>query len=315
MTDMPELTTADTHAVHLIGDSGFDLAVAAGAAGWGGWVVTGNSPWEQAAQGGAPDIAQGAALLITVPGLSALDDVVAAPGWPRWVQDHAVVLVCRDVPPARQLQLLRGGVMEVLDAASATPAATLRALRLGLERKRVAEAHRRGWSIDLDTGLPSQALWLELLNQLCALREREPAPMALVVLRLEGMARFRREQGDVAANLLRRKAAVRLRAGLRSSDVVGVLGEDALAVILVKLEKPQDVNKVATKLAQALSQPYIVNAQQAVLGVAVGTASYPQHATQARDLLSLAQAAAAASRGWRAGMAQGGAGAEAANDD
>jgi diguanylate cyclase (GGDEF)-like protein len=312
---MPELIAPDTHAVHLIGDPGFDLAAAAGTAGWGDWAVTGATPWEQAMRGHSLGIAQAAAMLVVVPDLASLDDVVASPGWPQWVHDHAVVLLCRDVPPARQLQLLRGGVMEVLDAATATAETALRALRLGLERQRVGEAHRRGWSIDLDTGLPSQALWLELLNQLCALREREPAPMGLVVLRLEGLARFRREQGDVAANLLRRKAAVRLRAGLRSSDVVGVLGEDALAVILVKLEKPQDIDKVATKLAQALSQPYIVNAQQAVLGVAVGTASYPQHATQARDLLSLAQTAASSSHGWRAGMAQGGAGVEAANDD
>lgn len=308
-------TSPDTHTVHLIGAPGFDLHVAAGPAEWGRWTVTGTTTWAQALGRDPLEMGSAAALLITVPDLPALNDVLAAPGWPQWVQDRAVVLICPDVPATRQLQLLRTGVTEVLDTHTASATACRRALRLGVERQRVAEAHRRGWSIDLDTGLPSQALWLELLNQLCALREREPAPMALVVLRLEGLARFRREQGDVAANLLRRKAAVRLRAGLRSSDVVGVLGEDALAVILVKLEKPQDVDKVATKLAQSLSQPYIVNAQQAVLGVAVGTASHPQHATQARDLLSLAQAAATASRGWRAGMAQGGAGAEAANDD
>ncbi len=309
---MPDSTA---YTVHLIGPAALEAGPDAAPASWGRWIVTHFADWA-AWQARSSHEAFPDALQVSLAGADQLQALLSAPHWPQALQETAVVLRCAGVTPALQLQLLRAGVQEVIDSASNTPSdavATWRALRLGVERKRLEATQRRGWSIDLNTGLPSQALWLEMLNQLCALREREPAAMALLVLRLDGLARVRREHGEVMANSLRRKAAVRLRAGLRASDVVGVLGEDSLAAILLRLEKPQDADKVGAKLAAAMSQPYIISGQQAVLSVALGVANYPQHGQHAQELLGLAQGAAAQSAGSRVGMTAGGM--DAANDE
>lgn len=138
---------------------------------------------------------------------------------------------------------------------------------------------------------------MELLHQLCALREREPAPMALLVIRVEGLASTEARLGVAAAQALRRKLAVRLRSGLRASDVVSALAPDAFAVVLTRLESPQDGDRVALKLSQMLREPFMVSAQTAVVTVSTGLAVYPDDGRQPDEMLKRALSAAAARRG------------------
>ncbi len=218
--------------------------------------------------------------------------------------------------PDRDLarRLIHVGVQDVMAIEDTQGARLRRAIWLAVQRKQQDLEVRRAWSIDLSTGLPNRALLVELLNQLCALREREPVPMALLVLRLDGLEAVQARLGEQAAQLLKRKAAVRLRAGLRSSDVVAVVGADAFAAVLPSMERPQDGDRVAAKLAKSMCEPYVVTGQQAVLGIGTGVSLYPEHGRQAEELLRLAYASAVQSKGTlRAGMMGGTGG--AANDD
>jgi diguanylate cyclase (GGDEF)-like protein len=218
--------------------------------------------------------------------------------------------------PDRDLsrRLIHAGVQDVLAIEDTQNTRLRRTIWLAVQRKQQDIEVRRAWSIDLSTGLPNRALLIELLNQLCALREREPMPMALLVLRLDGLEAVQTRLGEQAAQLLKRKAAVRLRAGLRSSDVVAVVGSDAFAAVLPSMEKPQDGERVAAKLAQSMSEPYIVTGQQTVLGIGTGVSIYPEHGRQADELLRLAYASAVQSKcRMRAGQMGGTGG--AANDD
>jgi GGDEF domain-containing protein len=92
---------------------------------------------------------------------------------------------------------------------------------------------------------------------------------------------------------------VRLRSGLRASDVVASIGVDAFAVLLAWIDSPQDGERVAAKLAQSLARPFSVAGREQGLGVAVGLASYPEHGKDAEGLLrrALAQAAQMATVG------------------
>ena len=218
--------------------------------------------------------------------------------------------------PDRDLsrRLIQMGVQDILALEDAQGPRLKRAVQQAIDRKAQDLAVRRAWSIDLGTGLPNRALLVELLNQLFALREREPVPMALLVFRLDGLDAIQARLGEQAAQLLKRKAAVRLRAGLRSSDVVAVVGSDAFAAVLPSMERPQDGERVAAKLAQSMSEPYVVTGQQAVLGVGTGVSLYPDHGRQAEELLRLAYAGAVQSRNPRRGGLVGGMD-DAANDD
>jgi diguanylate cyclase len=201
------------------------------------------------------------------------------------VLDAAVVVVAPDLSPHVALNLAQRGVQDLLPAASADAGTLARVLRLAVERKRLERAARKAYATDLSTGLPNHAQLLEHMSHLLALREREPAPMALLVLRIEGLSATERSLGSEAAHVLRRKLAVRVRAGLRASDVVASIGNDAFAVLLAWIDAPDDALRVAGKLVLSLQRPVRVASQDQAVAVAVGVSQYPEHGKQADELL------------------------------
>ncbi len=205
--------------------------------------------------------------------------------------DSALVVLTAHHDADAEQQLLSAGVEAIADAADL--ASLPRTIRHAVQRKRVERSARTAYATDLATGLPHQAQLLEHMTQLLALREREPAPMVLLVLRVEGYARAAARLGDEAGNILRRKVAVRIRSGLRASDVVAAIGPDAFGVLLGHVEAQADGERVAAKLVRALQQqPISVSGQAFTVAAAVGLALYPEHGKDAHSLLQRASAQA-----------------------
>jgi len=204
------------------------------------------------------------------------------------VLDMALVLMAPEPAAADLARLLQLGVQEVVPTRDARADRLALALRQGVERKGLEIAARRAYATDLGTGLPNHAQLMEHMTHLLALREREPAPMALLALRVEGLAAVEAKLGVEAANVLRRKIAVRLRSGLRASDVVAAIGADRFAVLLAWIEGADDGDRVLTKLSQSLQRPLSVAGQDLVVAVGTGVARYPGDARDAATLLRLA---------------------------
>lgn len=237
------------------------------------------------------------------------------PGLARAVLDAAVLVVAPEPGAAEALRLVQLGVQDVLPQREADAPVLARALRLAVERKRLERAARKAYATDVATGLPNHAQLMEHMSHLLALREREPAAMALLALRIDGLASTEARLGTEAANVLRRKVAVRLRSGLRASDVVASVGVDTFAVLLAWIDDAADGERVAVKLAQSLQRPFTVTGQDVAVAVCVGVAQYPLHGKEADGLLrrALGQAGDGRALG-RAGLSPRGGGA-AANDE
>jgi len=219
------------------------------------------------------------------------------PGLSQATVEPALIVLTTDEPGSDlATQLVRKGVQDVLplsiDAVDALP----RAVRLAIERKGQERLTRKAYATDLMTGLPNQGQLVEHLNQLIALREREPAPMAVLALRVEGLASAEARFGAESANVLRRKIAVRLRVGVRASDVVASLGIDSFAVLLPKFQDLEDADRVATKLSAALHPPFAMSGGEVAIAVACGVAHYPQDGKDATSLLRRAAGLASSSQ-------------------
>ena len=198
-----------------------------------------------------------------------------------------------------QLQLLERGVQDVVVNGEAPADAMKRRMEIAVQRKTLDRTARKAFATDLATGLPNHTQLLEHMTHLLALREREPAPMAVIALRIDGLASVRASLGAESANVLRRKVAVRLRASLRASDVVASIGNDAFVVLLAWIDSPGDGERVAVKLGQSLRQPFSVAGSDVAVSVSVGLALYPEHGKTADALLrrSVGQAAGVGSMG------------------
>ena len=204
------------------------------------------------------------------------------------VLDMALVVLTPEPAAADVARLLQVGVQEVVPTRDAHADRLALALRQGAQRKWLELAARRAYATDLNTGLPNHAQLMEHMTHLLALREREPAPMALLALRIEGLAAAEAKLGAEAANVLRRKIAVRLRSGLRASDVVAALGADRFAVLLAWIDDVADGERVVAKLSQSLQRPLNVAGHDLAVAVGAGVARYPGDGRDADTLLRLA---------------------------
>ena len=230
------------------------------------------------------------AVLLAAPTRAALLALAGMAGLTQAAFDSAVVVVAGVADADTEIALLQRGVEAII--APSDSAALLRTLAHAVERKRVERAARTAYATDLATGLPHQAQLVEHMTQLLALREREPAPMVLLVLRVDGFAQAAARLGVEAGNVLRRKVAVRLRSGLRASDVVAAIGPDAFGVLLGRMEAKGDGERVAAKLVRSLQQPIAVAGQACSVVAVVGLALYPEHGKDAESLLKRASAQA-----------------------
>jgi diguanylate cyclase (GGDEF)-like protein len=259
-------------------------------------------------------------LLLALPSARQAEDLAAWAALSQAVQESAVVVVASGEPDAAMAaRLMPLGVADLLSSAEAADAAVLsRRLALAVQRKSLEQLAQKSQLTDLSTGLPNQTRLLDHLTHLFALREREPAPMALLALRVGGLARIESMLGLESANVLRRKAAVRLRSALRASDVVASIGRDAFGVLLAWIDSADDGQRVAAKLAQTLHRPFSVTGREVGITVSIGFSLYPEHGRDAETLLrrAVAQAnlGAAEGQGGFATIGERGA-APAANDD
>ena len=235
------------------------------------------------------------------------------------VAETAVLVVVEQATPAVVLDWLARGVQDVLSTDELVDPGLARRIRAAVERKRLEREARTSYATDLDTGLPHQQQLIEHMSQLLALREREPAPMAVLAFRVEGLATIEARFGRNSAGVVRRKVGVRLRAGVRASDVVASLGDDSYAVLLGSVLAPADAGRVGAKLLKALVEPFRVSGQEVGVAAALGIGQYPEDGNHPDVLLrravGLAAAAQAQGRAGFSNFTEVGGAAGAANDE
>ena len=211
------------------------------------------------------------------------DSVPASAAEVAAVAERCVLIVVVVEPDADHAPgWLRQGADDVVDAAELAGAIGARRVRFAIERRRGAVARRAAYSTDPATGLPHRQQLVEHLSQLLALREREPAPMAVLALRIEGL-RPRdagAEGGD--ADIVRRKIAVRLRAGVRSSDVVAAVDDDTFAVLLGSILTPADADKRRRQAGRRAGRAVQRRRDERSIAVALGVAHYPRDGQRRR---------------------------------
>ena len=206
------------------------------------------------------------------------------------IAECAVVVVTDQMDAATQARLLTIGVQDIVVEADA--ASLAQRSRLAAQRFQLGADARKAYATDLGTGLPNRQQLVEHMSQILALREREPRPVSVLVFRVDGLQGVEAGHGQEAANVVRRKLAVRLRAGVRASDVVGSLGADLFAVLLPSMESADDAQHVVAKLVQSLREPVRVAGTHVPVTAYVGIAQFPQDGRQPDELLRHAATAA-----------------------
>ncbi|MEC5398912.1 sensor domain-containing diguanylate cyclase [Uliginosibacterium sp. H1] len=144
------------------------------------------------------------------------------------------------------------------------------------------------------TGLANRSLFRQMVQQQLALAQRSGTALSVLYIDLDGFKPINDLYGHAMGDALLQQVAQRLLQGVRAGDLVARLGGDEFAVALVN-SGPQGLAKVAGKLVDSLSQPFVIAEVKLDISASIGAASYgPDSATVASTCEALLEQADAA---------------------
>ncbi len=141
------------------------------------------------------------------------------------------------------------------------------------------------------TRLPNRALLQDRLHIALARARREQAQVALLFLDLDGFKQINDRHGHATGDLFLQEVAERLRHCVRESDTVARLGGDEFVVLLEDAQGPDHALTVAAKVRLQLNQPLQLDGHAHLPRPSIGVALYPQHGSEAQQLLQSADQA------------------------
>jgi len=144
---------------------------------------------------------------------------------------------------------------------------------------------------DILTGLPNRALFNDRLSRAMSRAEREKGLMALLMLDLDHFKDVNDSLGHSVGDKLLINAARRLETVLREIDTVARLGGDEFTVILENIKHVKDVEIVAGKILDILSEPFEIDQNRLHISSSIGVVLYPFDFDDSMDLLQAADTA------------------------
>jgi diguanylate cyclase (GGDEF)-like protein/PAS domain S-box-containing protein len=128
---------------------------------------------------------------------------------------------------------------------------------------------RRG-AEDFVTGLPNRVLFVAQLDRLLALTRRTGDQLAVLMIDLDGFKQVNDTLGHDVGDGLLRQVGIRLVSTLRGSDTVARLGGDEFGVLVMGPSTVDSATALATKLRNALLEPFLMDGIPVRVGASVG---------------------------------------------
>jgi diguanylate cyclase (GGDEF)-like protein/PAS domain S-box-containing protein len=141
------------------------------------------------------------------------------------------------------------------------------------------------------TRLPNRVLFFDRLQQELARAHWRNRHVAVLFLNLDRFRLFNDTLGHMAGDQLIRSVAEILSRCVREGDTVARLNGDEFALILEDVSQEHDVPKIAQKILQALSTPFIANDREIFITASIGISIHPTDGKDADTLVKNADAA------------------------
>lgn len=143
---------------------------------------------------------------------------------------------------------------------------------------------------DALTELPNRTLLHDRLEQAIRIARREGRPLALMIADLDHFKEINDSLGHHNGDVILQQVSSRMTAIIRSSDTVARLGGDEFAFLLPTADGEQ-ARRIASKVVEALEQPFELQGHVFMLGASIGIAMFPDHGDDASTLMRCADVA------------------------
>jgi diguanylate cyclase (GGDEF)-like protein len=156
-------------------------------------------------------------------------------------------------------------------------------------------ARTRGHRDDL-TGLLSRPALIEELEHQVAHARRAGESVSYLVLDLDHFRRINEQRGAVVGDLVLMQVARLVIAAVRAGDFVARMGGEEIGVLLRRCSSEHAVILAEKLRATVAGNPVTVDGASIPIRLSVGTATYPDQAASAQDLLRAGDRALAAAK-------------------
>ncbi len=150
------------------------------------------------------------------------------------------------------------------------------------------------------TELPNRKLLHNRLQQELLRAERSERPLVLIISDLNHFKEINDTLGHHIGDLILQQAAARLLDIFRKSDSVARLGGDEFGILLPETRLDQ-ATRLATRVVQQFSQPFIIEDHTLSVGISMGLVECPTHGNDVNLLIQHADVAMYSAKRSRSG--------------
>jgi diguanylate cyclase (GGDEF)-like protein/PAS domain S-box-containing protein len=144
---------------------------------------------------------------------------------------------------------------------------------------------------DALTGLPNRTFFDHHLPQAIAQTHSTDRMLAVIFLDLDNFKTINDTLSHAVGDLLLRQVPQRISAALRTEDILARWGGDEFTLVLPNLASPNDAAKVAQRIADQLTPPFLLQNHELHVTASIGIALFPQDGHDMTTLLQNADAA------------------------
>lgn len=141
------------------------------------------------------------------------------------------------------------------------------------------------------TGLANRALFADRLRQALLSARLYERTFAVLMADLDAFKAVNDTLGHDAGDVVLQLVAQRLRTCVRDSDTLVRLGGDEFAIVLPLLESREIAGLVARRMLDVMQPKLNVGEHEVAIGISIGIAVYPEHASAIGPLLTAADTA------------------------
>jgi len=141
------------------------------------------------------------------------------------------------------------------------------------------------------TGLANRSLFYDRMHKSISRAKRGNTSLAILLIDLDRFKNINDSLGHDAGDTFLKMIAERLMEYLRDTDTIARLGGDEFVVVLENIVSADDMENVAQKLLQLLSDPIEVQGHEISATASVGISVYPNDGDTIDQLLKHADAA------------------------
>ncbi len=153
------------------------------------------------------------------------------------------------------------------------------------------------------TGMPNRKMFKEYLTRATAEARRNLKELSILFIDLDNFKRINDTMGHYAGDKLLKAFADRLTGCLRETDMlaqaanedagkfVARLAGDEFIILLPNTTGPGDAQKVASRILDSLTEPFIIEQQELYISTSIGIALFPTDGADSNELLKNADIA------------------------